>query len=119
MAQTLAQLGYSVLRAPDGQTALEMSRATLGEIHLLRSDLVMPEMTGRELAAALRRGRGGLRVMYMSGYTDDAVVRHDILEDNAPYLQKPFAPDALARKVREALDAASPARQDPVAPPSP
>jgi len=119
VAQTLTLLGYEVLRAPDGHTALEMSRATPGEIHLLVTDLVMPEMTGRELAAALRRERGGLRVLYMSGYTDDAVVRHDILEDNAPYLQKPFAPDDLARKVREALGAASSKRQDHMTSPSP
>jgi PAS domain S-box-containing protein len=104
VAEVLAQKGYRVLRAPDGQTALEMARGQPGELHLLVTDLVMPGMTGRELAEVLRAERPGLRVLYMSGYTDDAVVRHGVLEEGMPYLQKPFPPRALASKVREVLD---------------
>ena len=104
VTEVLTQKGYSVLRAPDGQTALEMARAQPGEIHLLVTDLVMPGMTGRELAEALAAERGGVRVLYMSGYTDDAVVRHGVLTEGLPYLQKPFTPAALASKVRELLD---------------
>jgi PAS domain S-box-containing protein len=104
VAETLTQKGYRVLRAPDGQTALEMARAQPGEIQLLVTDIVMPGMTGRELAEALTAERAGVRVLYMSGYTDDAVVRHGVLAEGLPYLQKPFSPSALATKVRELLD---------------
>ncbi len=106
VAQVLAQKGYRVLRAPDGQTALMMARGHGAEIHLLVTDLVMPGMTGRELAEALTVERPDLRVLYMSGYTDDAVVRHGVLDAGMQYLQKPFAPRALASKVREILDGA-------------
>ena len=105
VAQTLTQKGYVVLRAPEGQTALELARAHPTRIHLLVTDVVMPGMTGRELASSLAAERPDVRVLFMSGYTDDAVVRHRILEERMPYLQKPFAPDALAAKVREVLDA--------------
>jgi CheY-like chemotaxis protein len=104
VSDVLTQKGYRVLRAPDGQTALAIARGQPEEIHLLLTDLVMPGMTGRDLAEALTAERSGLRVLYMSGYTDDAVVRHGVLTDGMPYLQKPFAPRALATKVREVLD---------------
>jgi PAS domain S-box-containing protein len=104
VTEVLTQKGYRVLRAPDGQTALEMARAQPGEIQLLITDMVMPGMTGRELAEALAGERTGVRVLYMSGYTDDAVIRHGVLAEGMPYLQKPFTPQALALKVREILD---------------
>jgi len=104
VTEVLTQKGYRVLQAPDGQAALEMARGEPGEIELLVTDLVMPGMTGRELAEGLARDRRHLRVIYMSGYTDDAVVRHGVLEEGMPYLQKPFTPQALASKVREVLD---------------
>ena len=104
VSEVLSQKGYRVLRAPDGQAALEMARGQPGEIDLLVTDIVMPGMTGRELAEALTAERPGIRVLYMSGYTDDAVVRHGVLAEGMPYLQKPFSPRALASKVREVLD---------------
>jgi len=104
VADVLTQRGYRVLRASDGQTALELARGQPGTIHLLLTDLVMPGMTGRELADALAAERPGLRALYMSGYTDDTVVRHRVLEEGMPYLQKPFTGQALASKVREVLD---------------
>jgi CheY-like chemotaxis protein len=104
VAQALSQKGYRVLRAPDGQTALEMARSSAEVIHLLVTDLVMPGMTGRALASALVAERRGVRVLYISGYTDDAVVRKDVFEEGVPYLQKPFTSEALALKVREVLD---------------
>ena len=109
VSDVLAQKGYRVLRANDGQAALEMARAQSGRIHLLVTDIVMPGMTGRDLAEALSVERPGLRVLYMSGYTDDAVVRHGVLEEGVPYLQKPFSPRTLASKVREVLDREVPA----------
>ena len=105
--QALAQKGYRVLRAPDGQTALELAAAHAGEIAILVTDLVMPGMSGRELAEALTALRPKLRVLYISGYTDDAVVRHGILAEGLPYLQKPFSAEALAAKVREVVDGRS------------
>ena len=68
------------------------------------TDLIMPGMTGRDLADALVAQRPTMRVLYMSGYTDDAVIRHGVLEEGMPYLQKPFTPNALALKVRQVLD---------------
>ncbi len=104
--EMLSQKGYRVLRAADGQAALEMARGHAGKIELLVTDLVMPGMTGRELADALRAERRDLRVLYMSGYTDDAVVRHGVLDQGMPYIQKPFTPRGLSSKVREVLDRA-------------
>ena len=104
VSDVLTQKGYRVLGAPNGHAALDMARAQTGEIDLLVTDLIMPGMTGRELAETLTAERPGVRLLYMSGYTDDAVVRHGVLEEGAPYLQKPFAPRALASKVREVLD---------------
>ena len=103
--EALSQRGYRVLRAPDGQTALELAAAHAGEIAILVTDLVMPGMSGRELAEALTALRPGLQVLYISGYTDDAVVRHGILAEGLAYLQKPFSAEALAAKVRQVVDA--------------
>ena len=104
VASALGQKGYRVLRAMDGQSAVEIARAQGAEIRLLITDIVMPGMTGRELAGIVARECPGIRVLFMSGYTDDAVVRHGVLDQGTPYLQKPFTPGALARKVREVLD---------------
>jgi PAS domain S-box-containing protein len=95
--------GYTVLEAGDGREALRLAALHAGPVHLLLTDLVMPGACGREVAERLRDLRPGLRVLYMSGYTDDAVVRHGVLEAEADFLQKPFTPEALARKVREVL----------------
>ncbi len=104
VASALTQRGYRVLRAPDGQTAMEMARSAGGQIDLLLTDIVMPGMTGRALGEALKAGHAGLKVLYMSGYTDDAVLRHGVLQNGMPFLQKPFTPEALARMVRDVLD---------------
>jgi PAS domain S-box-containing protein len=104
VADVLTRRGYRVLRAADGQTALEMAAARPGQIDLLVTDLVMPGMTGRQLAEAFAAQSPGVRVLYMSGYTDDAVVRQGVLAESFNFLQKPFTPSALALKVREVLD---------------
>jgi PAS domain S-box-containing protein len=100
----LEKLGYTVLAAEDARQALELVRHHSGEIHLLVSDVVMPGKSGLDLARELEAVRPGLRVLFMSGYTDEAVVRHGLLERGTNFLQKPFTPAALARKVREVLD---------------
>jgi len=103
--RVLARAGYRVLEARSGGDALSVAERYAEGIDLLVSDVVMPEMGGPELGSALRRRRPGLRLLYMSGYTDDAVVRHGLLEGEVAFLQKPITPDLLLRKVREALDA--------------
>jgi two-component system, cell cycle sensor histidine kinase and response regulator CckA len=97
--------GYTVLLAKDGAEALEVAGGHAGRIHLLLTDVVMPRMSGRELAERLVQLRPDLAVLYMSGYPDRAVVDHGILGPGVTFLQKPVATDALARKVREVMDA--------------
>src|SRR5213082_3343107 len=103
--QVLERQGYTVLEAPDGEAAIRLAQRHRGVIHLLLTDVVMPRLSGRELAGQFARLRPDTRVLYASGYTDDSVVRHGILESGTAYLQKPFSPESLARKVREVLDA--------------
>jgi two-component system cell cycle sensor histidine kinase/response regulator CckA len=104
----LAVRGYAVLEAGTGEEALAVAAAHPGPIHLLVTDVVMPGMGGRHLAEAMRARHPGVRVLFMSGYTDDTVMRHGILAHDEHFLQKPFVPRGLARKVREVLDAPPP-----------
>jgi nitrogen-specific signal transduction histidine kinase len=97
--------GYTVLEAEHGAAALQLIQLHPGEIHLLLSDVIMPEMGGRQLLEEVRRCRPGLRALFMSGYTDDAVLRHGVIHGTDAFLQKPFTPLVLAKKVREVLDA--------------
>jgi hypothetical protein len=102
--QLLQRNGYTVLEAPQGAAALALLEGGPVRLDLLLTDVVMPGMSGRELADQLTSRCPGLRVVYMSGYTDDAIVRHGMLEPGLEYLQKPFRPDGLLMKVREVLD---------------
>ena len=95
--------GYMVWEATGIEDALKAAREGAGPIHLLLTDVVMPEMSGSELAARIVAFRPDIRVLYMSGYTDDAVVRHGLVAEGLSFLQKPFTPDALALKVRQVL----------------
>ncbi len=100
----LEMKGYTIIVAGDGTEALEICGRHEGSIHLMLSDVVMPKMSGRELAERLATTRPDMKVLYMSGYTDDAIVHHGILEPGTSFIQKPFTPDSLVRKVREVLD---------------
>ncbi|HET9222517.1 MAG TPA: PAS domain S-box protein [Roseiflexaceae bacterium] len=102
----LRNQGYTILEAADGNAALAIARQHPGSIDLLVTDVVMPLMSGRELAEQLSQARGQIKVLFMSGYTDDAVVRHGLLMAKVEFLAKPFSPLKLAGKVREVLDKA-------------
>jgi two-component system cell cycle sensor histidine kinase/response regulator CckA len=101
--EVLKMHGYKVLEAANGCEALQICKRHTGPIHLLLTDVVMPQMGGSELAQHVATMRPGTRVLFMSGFTDDAIVRHGILDAGLAFIQKPFTPDALARKVRELI----------------
>jgi len=101
----LRRQGYTVLDAPNVGDAVACAAAHQGPIHLLLSDVVMPGGSGRDLARRLAETRPDTKVLYVSGYTDDAIVHHGMLEPGLEYLQKPFTGDTLSKKVRQVLDA--------------
>ena len=101
--QILERYGYKVLEAANGTVALSTAENT-SRIDLLLTDVVMPEMSGRELATRFAKLKPNAKVLFMSGYTDDAIIRHGVLRPGTAYLQKPFSPESLARKVRAVLD---------------
>jgi PAS domain S-box-containing protein len=103
----LGMQGYTVMSAASPAEAIAHSRGHSGAIEILVTDVIMPGMNGRELARVLSTARPSLRVLYMSGYTDAVIAQQGILEPGTAFLSKPFTPDALARKVREVLDAPS------------
>lgn len=100
----LTQLGYRVLVAADGEQALALSDLHAEAIHLLVTDIIMPGMDGRELAAAFKERRPEVRVLFTSGYTDDVIVRRGVLDQGVDFLAKPFSRELLAARVREILD---------------
>jgi PAS domain S-box-containing protein len=102
--QTLKGYGYEIVEAANGNEAIALSAQHEGAIHLLLTDVIMPGMNGRELATRMLQTRPSLRVLFMSGYTDDAIVHQGVLDESANFIQKPFAPDGLAGRVREVLD---------------
>ena len=104
--EVLTSSGYRVLVAASGAEALRISRAHSGPLDLLLTDVVMPGMGGREVATVLGTERPGLRVLFASGYTAEAIARQGVLEPGTDLIHKPFTPDALLHRVRERLDRA-------------
>jgi two-component system, cell cycle sensor histidine kinase and response regulator CckA len=102
----LRKRGYKVLEASGGEEALRVFERHATEIQLVLTDMVMPRVTGRQLGELLQQMRPGIKIVYMSGYTDDVLVRTGALRPGMSFLQKPLRPEILAAKVREALDAA-------------
>jgi PAS domain S-box-containing protein len=100
----LAGTGYHVLEAVDGVQALEVAAAQKGAIQILVTDVVMPRLSGRELASRIAAQRPNIKILFISGYTDDSIFRHGVLEGGVAYLQKPFNLKAIAQKIREVLD---------------
>ena len=103
--EMLESVGYKVLVGGSPEEALTVGEAHSGPIHLVLTDVVMPQMSGPQLAERLKAKWPGVKVLYMSGYTDEAIVHHGVLEGGAPFLQKPFTTEGLLRKVGELLDA--------------
>ena len=101
----LEECGYTMLVAGNGPDAIQLAGQNEGKIQMLLTDVIMPEMSGRVLAPLLMSLNPGIKVLYMSGYTDTTIIRKDLLVAGSAFLQKPFSLDVLARKVREVLDA--------------
>jgi PAS domain S-box-containing protein len=104
VTEYLRGAGYKVLEASDGVQALEMAASHKGTIEILVTDVVMPRISGRELASQIAADRPNIKVLYISGYTDDSIFRHGVLQGGVAYLQKPFNLKAIAQKIREVLD---------------
>ncbi len=102
LAAVLVDIGYEVIAAPGPEDALRLAEGA--EIDLLVTDVVMPAMNGRQLAERLLPDHEGMHVLYISGYTDDAVIARGVIDPGTAFLQKPFGADRLARKIRELLD---------------
>jgi DNA-binding NtrC family response regulator len=102
-SEILQQHGYTVKEARHGLEAMKLSEEEMKDVELTVTDVVMPEIDGRELAEHLLRRKPGMKVLYMSGYTDNAVIHNGLLEPGMAFLEKPFNPDTLARKVHELL----------------
>lgn len=100
----LARYGYTILSAASGQEALAKAQAQEGPIHLLLTDVVMPEMNGRELYRAMIQHFPQMAVLYMSGYTDDVIAHRGVLDEGVHFIQKPFSIESLAQRVREVID---------------
>jgi CheY-like chemotaxis protein len=103
-ASILSSLGYEVLQARNGRDALRVMASGPSAVHLLLSDVQMPEMDGVELFRQVRAMHPGLRTLFISGYADDNTVKDALAEPGVGYIQKPVTPDRLARRVREMLD---------------
>jgi two-component system, cell cycle sensor histidine kinase and response regulator CckA len=102
--EILQERGYRVLEADGAEHALRVTEAHRETIHLLLTDVVMPGASGRDLVDRLATTRPAMKVLYMSGYTDHAIVHHGVLHPGVAYIPKPFTPDEMARKVRAVLD---------------
>jgi PAS domain S-box-containing protein len=111
--RSLEAQGYEVLPAASASEALLLLEKHAGEIHLLITDVVMPDVSGRELARSAAPLRPLMKVLFMSGYTDNVIVHHGVLDAGTAFLQKPFTPRSLAQKVREVLDAEKRSPEDP------
>ena len=103
--KALQARGYTVMVARDGNEALAIAGRHAGQIDLLVTDVIMPDMNGRVLSERLTHVRPTIKTLYLSGYTDDAILHHGVLEEGVAFLQKPFSLGALARKVREVIEA--------------
>ena len=101
---TLEPLGYKCIEASRGQEAIEIIRRTSEDIHLLLTDVVMPGMSGKKLSEVVCTEATGMKVLFMSGYTENTIAHHGILDANINYIPKPLTPNRLTQKIRSVLD---------------
>ena len=99
----MSNLGYTVLEAKNGADALKVSSQFHEPIHLLLTDVVMPKIHGSEVAGILQQERPAMKVLFMSGYTEDTIIRHGVLKDGINFLQKPVAPETMATAIHDIL----------------
>ncbi len=112
-SEALKQYGYTVIEAPGGEPALKITQEYGEKIDLLLTDVVMPGLNGRELADKILSFRPGIKVLYMSGYSNNAIVQHGVLTPGLAFIEKPFSPETLAEKVRQVLVASPPLKNPP------
>ncbi len=112
-SEALKQYGYRVIEAPGGEHALKITREYGEKIDLLLTDVVMPGLNGREVADQIVSIRPGIRVLYMSGYSDNAIVQHGVLSSGLAFIEKPFSPENLAEKVRQVIHSSPPPKNPP------
>jgi hypothetical protein len=105
LREVLEASGYSTLVASDGAEALQIADAHAGPIAITVTDVIMPGMTGPQIVELVTQARPEMKVLYISGYSDESVVRHGLIGPGRAFLSKPFGPEALLRKLRESLDA--------------
>ncbi len=103
IVETLKPLGYNCLQATSGKDAIDVLREYSGEIHLLVTDVVMPGMSGKELAETIGKKRPEMKIIFMSGYTENIIAHHGVLEQGINYISKPITPVALTQKIRSVL----------------
>jgi len=103
-ASTISDEGYQVVSAATGEEAVKIFSSNSAKFDLLVTDVIMPGMNGKKLAETLNKEEPGLKVLFMSGYTDDTIMHHGILDENISFIQKPFTPKLLLRKIRTVLD---------------
>jgi DNA-binding response OmpR family regulator len=106
--KTLSRCGYTVLAVANGPEAIATAQAYEGSIHVMLADVILPGASGREIARQVVATRPSVRVLYMSGYTDDVIVQHGVLEQGLAFIQKPFTGEGLVRRIREVLAADQP-----------
>ncbi len=106
---SLQKIGYRVLTASDADEALRIAESVGGQVNLLATDVVLPDRSGRDLAVELLARFPRLRVLFLSGYTDDEVLKYGIEQSAVAFLQKPYTPEMLAQKIRGILDSQGPA----------
>jgi CheY-like chemotaxis protein len=105
LREVLEASGYSVLVARDGAEVVKIAEAHTGPIHIMVTDVVMPGMSGPKIVDLMAKTRPGMKVLFLSGYSDESVTRHGLVGPGRAFLSKPFGPEVLLRKVRESLDA--------------
>jgi CheY-like chemotaxis protein len=111
IVEVLSGLGYTLIEAEDGKEAIELFEKYHGKIHLLLTDVIMPKISGSELAQKITGKYPDVKVLYMSGYTEDAIIQHGVLKEGVKFLQKPVSSHTLAIAVRSLLDGAPPSHQ--------